>query len=513
MTRPPIDERHLAANVRAEASGRDRAHKIWLLVVSLAVLAVLVVAALKENVYPDWRMHQLEYAGLLRDKADDDWGRKLAADFQIQMRQVVVPAIDTTDRCVTCHVGIDDPRMTDVPSPYTVHPGEMLRWHDVNRFGCTICHRGQGRALVFAEAKAVGLHWDYPMLPLNLTQSACGVCHGASEVAARGGEKYALGEALFGQKGCLGCHRLKGRGGNTGPALDGEGMKVPAALVATGLDGPRTLPQWLTEHFADPQRVVLGSQMQPPQLSDEENEALTIYMLSLQQRDLPESYLSPGRHLAAYKSAMPDPESGPELFTRYCSVCHDTGAYGRYDKFFAEFFPAVRGSSLVQIADDRYLEENIRKGRPGRLMPPWDQPSGGLTDSDIAKLIEFLRSGDADLPSRLSPENVAWARDRTVTIQGDVVAGGTLFARHCVGCHGTAGSGLLAPALANPVFQKTVWDRFLYATIAWGRQDTAMPAFLGPGDGGFAPAQVEALVAYVRTLGKPLSTNQGETAQ
>ncbi len=508
MAQPPADERRLAAEVRAEAARRDRAHKIALLVVSLAAIALLVTAALRENVFPDWRRHQLEYAQILQTKASDDWGRKLAADFNVDIRQVVVPALGATDRCVSCHTGIDDPRMTDVAQPYRVHPGKHLIWHDVNRFGCTICHRGQGRALVFDEAKAVGMHWDYPLLPKNLTQAACGVCHSASEVAAKGGEKYALGAALFAEKGCVGCHRLNGRGGNVGPVLDTEGMKVPAALGTLGLDGPRTLPQWLSEHFVDPQKVVAGSQMTPPALSDEENEALTIYMLSLQGRDLPSNYLSPEFHLAAYKAAMPDTETGQQLFTRYCSVCHDTGSYGRYDKFYGMFFPAVRGASLLQVADDRYLEANIRKGRPGTLMSAWDAPAGGLSDADIGRLIEHLRSGYTAPDDHLPDDVVARAKDRSLTLHGDAGAGGALFLRHCTGCHGPAGAGLLGPSLNTPIFQQAATDGFLYATIAYGRQNTAMPGFLAPGAGGLAEGDVEGLVGYLRTLGKQEVTTQ-----
>ena len=85
------------------------------------------------------------------------------------------------------------------------------------------------------------------------------------------------------------------------------------------LEGPHTLPQWLREHFDDPQRVVAGSRMTQPGLARDEATALTTYMLSLQQRDLPESYLSPERHLAVFTQAHPTPHTGAELYASFCA--------------------------------------------------------------------------------------------------------------------------------------------------------------------------------------------------
>jgi len=470
------------------------------LVVSLATLGVLAVAALKENVFAPWRQTRLQYAHILQQKATDERGRALADQFRVEIAQNVVPELnETVDRCITCHAGIDDPRMLDQENPYKAHPGDFLLNHPPEKFGCTICHRGQGRALVFDEVKGEGHHWDFPLLPKNLTQASCGACHAPDEVAQNGGEAYALGKELFESRGCVGCHKLNGRGGSVGPALDAVGRKLTGQLPMAHVDGPRTLPQWLKEHFDDPQKIVADSQMKPPQLTPEENEALTIYMLSLQGLDLPDSYISPRKHLETYQIAFPAERSGEELFKQYCAVCHDSGTFSRYDDFYKKFFPAVRGPSLALLASPEYIEQNIRQGRPGTLMSAWSKDAGGLTDDEIARLRDYLLSGAA--ADGMPEKAVEIAKNTEYTASGDAQRGAPLYARLCSSCHGVEGEGKLAPALRNPTLQKTTTDGLLYATIAYGRRNTPMPAFLGPETGGLSESNIEDLVAFIRTFG------------
>jgi mono/diheme cytochrome c family protein len=496
---------------RLLAERRDRRVKLGLLGVSLACIAFLAAAALQENVFPDWRRHQQEYAGILQDKATDDWGRKIAADFRVEMRQVVLPELGTIDRCVTCHTGIDDPRMTDVPNPYAVHPGKYLEWHDPARFGCTICHRGQGRAMTFEEAKAEGHHWDWPLLPKNLVQSSCGQCHAMEEVASHGGEVYARGAALFEAKGCRSCHALGGRGGALGPALDGEGSKLAGQLPMAAVRGPRTLAQWLVEHFEDPQRIVAGSRMPRPGLSRPETEALTTYMLSLQGRDLPESYLSPERHREIYAAAHPPERTGAQLWSMLCSSCHDTGSHGRWDKFFATFVPAVRGDTYVQHAEPAYVAAQIRLGRQGTIMPAWGRGAGGLTEDEILKLVAFVLGRDDLTLADTAPRSPEWTAAERRLADGDAAHGGVLFAKNCSGCHGVQGQGKLGPSLVSPAFQGEASHDFLFTTIALGRADTAMPSFLTRN--GLGERDVRDLVAFVRTLGAAPATPVATAAE
>ncbi len=497
-------------------SSLDRRMKWALLFVSLLTLAILGAAALKENYLAPWKIIRGRYATILASKATDAQGKAIAAQFENRIQQHVLPELGTVDRCATCHPGIDDPRMADQKQPYRTHPGKYLLNHPPEKYGCTVCHRGQGRALAFEEAKAVGHHWDYPLLPPEYTQSACGLCHTAAEVQHRGGDVYAMGERLFNEKGCQACHKLFGRGGSLGPALDGVGLKVRGQLPMAGVKGERTLPQWLAEHFDNPQRVVAGSQMKPPQLSREETTALTVYMLSLQDRDLPRSYLSAGKHLEYFTEARPQPASGEALYRQFCSPCHGSGEFGAYDKFYSAFAPAVRGVSFAQIASASYVEGIVREGRPGTRMAAWGRAAGGLSDAEITRLREYLLSTPIPPEQRLPVAMVERAHDTAYKAGGDAGQGSAVFMRHCVGCHGPAGMGALAPSLQNPVFQRHASDGFLYATIALGRKHTAMPAFLAPNAGGFSEPDIQDLIAYLRTLGAqpaPAAVAQAKESQ
>jgi hypothetical protein len=116
--------------------------------------------------------------------------------------------------------------MTDVPLPHRVHSGEVLTHHPADRYGCTICHQGQGAATNFYDAKAEDAFWDYPLLPAELTQATCTSCHDLEYLAGKVPEQVTLlraGRKLFSDRSCGSCQKLGGRGGTLGRALDSEG--------------------------------------------------------------------------------------------------------------------------------------------------------------------------------------------------------------------------------------------------------------------------------------------------
>ncbi len=213
----------------------SRIYRWLLLVASLVTIAYLVGAAVHENYLAQWQTVQREYRDLLQKKATDDRGRELLAKFHVEMKQVSIPALGAVDRCVTCHNGIDDPRMTDVEQPHRTHPGRILDKHPVDRFGCTVCHHGQGAALTFREAKADDVYWDYPLLPPVMTEATCVTCHDAEKLPSDQIPLLTAGMKLYQEKSCGSCHKLGGRGGTLAPALDNEGAKTKHELIMTNL--------------------------------------------------------------------------------------------------------------------------------------------------------------------------------------------------------------------------------------------------------------------------------------
>lgn len=471
----------------------DRRVLLTLLAASGVTFAFLVAAMYRENFRTEWRHHQRAYRQMLA-ASPDERQRQLAAGFKVELRQVDVPALGVTDRCVSCHVGIDNPALAGAPQPHAPHPGDFLKHHPLEKYGCTTCHRGQGAATTFSEAKASDVFWDYPLLPKALTQASCGACHAAdSPLMATHAPKLARGRQLFLDRGCLACHKQGGVGGQLGPVLDGEGLKIKHQLPMAHVQGEHTLANWLSQHFANPQAVVANSQMRPPRLTPAENEALTVYMLSLQSHDRPQ-YYTPADRVAAWDADLHRKTADPAvLYNRFCVNCHGDGTFGQWDKFFNRFNPAVRGPGLRAVADKEYLRAAIEQGRPGTLMPAWNKNAGGLTPAQVSALVDYLAAGDERPPQVLQPVPEPLSG-------GSAERGGELFTQQCAGCH--RGARRVAPALDNPVFQKTAGDRFIAATLCNGRQDTAMPAFRRPGAAGLTDAEVRDLVAYVRSLGQ-----------
>lgn len=466
----------------------------WLLLgSSLVSLVFLVLAAVKENYFSQWQLVQRQYRSILNDKALDERGQELYRNFRVELRQVSVPSLNTVDRCVSCHVGIDDPRMTDVPQPFAVHPGGILDNHPVDRFGCTVCHQGQGPATNFRDAKAEDVFWDYPLLTAELTQSSCLSCHDPERLPTDQVQLLLAGRQLYQEKSCGSCHRLEGRGGTLGPALDDVGSKARHQLTMVNLDPPHTTWRWHQAHFRDPAGIVPGSLMKNPTVTEREALALTIYMLARRQRDVPESYLAADKIEEKFRAFHPQPLSGEQVYEQYCSACHGDGAFGQWDKTFQRFVPAIRGPGLRAVASSDYLEANISQGRPGTLMPAWHRQAGGLLPEELRAVVAYLRGG--------KPERLA---ETSLVPRGDADRGQLLFAQSCAGCHGPGGRGGVAPELANPTFQQAATDEFIVTTIRFGREGTAMPAFQRPGVAGLTDAELADLLAYLREMARPV---------
>jgi mono/diheme cytochrome c family protein len=485
----------------------------WLLLgTSLLTIGYLVAAAVRENFLAEWYGLQKQYGTLLESKATDDRGRAIARDFRVELKQVSIPQLKAVDRCVSCHNGIDDPRMTDVPVPHAVHPGEIFKNHPVDRFGCTVCHQGQGPATTFKDAKAVDAYWDYPLLDRNLTQSSCLACHDVDKLPPQQVVLVLEGKKLYQEKSCGSCHKLGGRGGVLGPALDNEGAKTKHQLILTNLAPPHSTWNWQEAHFRDPGGIVAGSQMKNPALSEPQVLAMTVYMLAQRQRDVPESYLAPDKLEEKVQRLHPQPLTGEQVYHQYCMACHGEGTYGRWDKAFRRFVPAIRGVSLQATADPEYLKAQITNGRPGTQMPAWGKQAGGLSPEEIDELLDYIQPAAAN---RLAKTTLHAA---IVPPRGDPKRGSVLFTSYCSGCHGMAGHGGIAPEIANPVFQMAASDEFIVTTIRNGRQGAAMPSFQPQIAGArmLSDADLGDLLAFIRTLGRAhegsLSGREGDSS-
>ncbi len=77
--------------------------------------------------------------------------------------------------------------------------------------------------------------------------------------------------------------------------------------------------------------------------------------------------------------------------------------------------------------------------------------------------------------------------------------GSALYLQGCL-CHGNQGQGIDAPPLRNSQYVQSAGDQALYTTIAYGRNNTRMPAWLLGQCGPLTDAQIMSVVAYLHSL-------------
>jgi cytochrome c551/c552 len=155
--------------------------------------------------------------------------KKRATEWDPAIVQINVAEANIVDRCESCHMNAREPirvtaaamtlkgqkRPDEYAEAFTSHPEpELLQIHDPEKFGCSPCHQGNGRATTSIE-KAHGTyeHWLWPLYPKENAQAGCQNCHAADFVLVSGDVQFQTindGKDLFRQKGCVGCHRYEG---------------------------------------------------------------------------------------------------------------------------------------------------------------------------------------------------------------------------------------------------------------------------------------------------------------
>ena len=187
---------------------------------------------------------------------------RIVQDWMPRLSQTLGMAeIARFDRCRSCHQNIDKttssnlpafpeghPSTEDVagwvaenkfPQPFSTHPNTALYCtasspHPVAKFGCTICHDGQGSGTSFGNAEHTpdnphlseewfaeyGYHpnhfWEYPMQPTRFAESTCIKCHhsvtelGVNPKFGASAPKVFKGYQLIQKYGCYGCHEMQG---------------------------------------------------------------------------------------------------------------------------------------------------------------------------------------------------------------------------------------------------------------------------------------------------------------
>jgi mono/diheme cytochrome c family protein len=369
----------------------------WFTLLGLVVGGLAITAFYKDQ-HREWKDWQRKYIKDEIARAATPEQRAQAARTPLELRQIVLTEPEGVDRCTSCHVAIEDPSYSGFPLPLAYHPNHDR--HPFAKFGCTICHQGQGRATTREAAHGHVEHWDHPMLEMKYIQSSCAKCHLPTDMPEA--PLLARGRSVFEESGCIGCHKLHGAGGVLGPELERVGANRSA--------------EWLVKHFKNPAAVTRGSAMPPIKANDADLDALTLYVLSFTGETLSSYFVS--------MKTIPGPQAGRRLFEeKGCIGCHAVGGKG-----------GIVGPALDEVGqrhDPQWIAAHFRNPvavSPGSVMPQFN-----FNEQEIRGLTEFLLS--------LSDTNIIGFM-KVPSLMTPIDRGRAVYRKYgCAGCHGPEGKG------------------------------------------------------------------------
>ncbi len=122
--------------------------------------------------------------------------------------------------------------------------------------------------------------------------------------------------------------------------------------------------------------------------------------------------------------------------------------------------------------------------------PPGLTPIPTLAQAATVELVGALQgtAKAASTPAAIAPG------------QADAAAGAPIYLKNCSSCHGVQAEGGVGPALRNNQFIRTGGDNKVFDTIANGRTNTGMPAWLQANGGPLKEADINNVVAYLKSL-------------
>jgi len=339
----------------------------------------------------EWKQYQRTFYKMQADLAETEKEKRDILRQSINIQQLILSANDA-DRCVTCHLGLEDPRFKDAPQPYTTHPGKNR--HDFIKFGCTVCHQGQGLATTVEDAHGHVAFWEEPMLSKNELQASCTHCH--KENYLEDGPVVSRGKELFISMGCHGCHSVKGYETlpRTGPSLKRIADKTNAS--------------WLVSWIKEPKKHQPNTQMPDFRFPEKEAGSIAAYLMSQSESE----YRKPAKYDEG------DADKGGNLIRSIgCLGCHSVGQEG--DSFASDLSNVgnkVKPDWLVNwLLDPQAYDSHT-------VMPSFRISTQEAKDITSFLLNQKVKQIDASSEGEATPENIKQGKE-------------LIKKRGCTACH------------------------------------------------------------------------------
>jgi len=368
---------------------------------------LLLVGQLWKNYHPSYLKYQKEFKKLLIQKAGQD---HKPIDFKFGVKQRWIKDLDRVDRCETCHLAVDDPRFKDAPQPYTAHPDADR--HSFEKFGCTVCHAGQGMATTLQDAHGPVDNWYKAIFHQDFMENSCSRCHG--KFIQTQAPVFSRGRLTFNEDGCRGCHVIKGT------------KRIRVAMPLNDM-AQRVKPDWLYRWLRNPKAYLPRTRM--PNFKFSEQEAADIGGFLLEGPKGTEVWSK-----GSYKK-------GKTLFLESrCVTCHTVEGKG------GDLAP-----ELSKISSKLYPERIFRIIKnPHKLWSRSQMPIFGFSDENDQNIVKFFVEEyiDLDLDEKEA------AKEVQLVGKADTAKGQELIEKNgCTGCHtkikGVKDRGEIGPELTS----------------------------------------------------------------
>lgn len=328
----------------------------------LTILGLLVLTCVYPVAYgsaKDWKDYQKAYLKRLSETAGV--GKQ---DVSLGKKIIEIPELAIRDRCTSCHVAMDDPRMLGEENPLKPHPSNYLRQHPPERFGCTICHGGQGESLSLEKAQSGTFRKG------DLVETSCSACH--AEVLLEGAEKLTRGKSLLKELQCINCHYTQGLSETDvfkpAPALKGLADKVNE--------------KWLWRWLKDPKSYMPNPIMPHYEIEEKYIDALVGYLMDSKDPRI--------NSRLTYPEGDPDRGKGT-LRLAFCTACHPfNGKGGKDAPDLGKIGNKVNEKWLIQRLANPHAFQRQMLANPHDFQPNTPMPRYNFSEQQISDMAAYL---------------------------------------------------------------------------------------------------------------------------